>query len=99
MRVTERPQDASNCAAVAPAGPPPMTTTSDSPPTAQRSLTYVLLAYSVGSGTPASTNASCRSRHLLHSPQCVVPCGFMHDRLSSNGTPSSAPRRMTSALL
>ena len=51
-------------------------------------------AYSVGSATPASTNASCRSRHLLHVPQCrgsVGPAmpitGLMHDSVSSNGTP------------
>ena len=64
------------------------------------------LAYSVGSSMPASTNASCRSRHLLHVPQCPrqrlpgdagdLVTGLMHESVSSNGTPSAAPRRMTS---
>src|SRR5207302_1172193 len=56
-------------------------------------------AYVVSSETPASRNASCRSRHLLHVPQCASPAGFMQDSVYSNGTPSATPFRMTSALL
>ena len=54
--------------------------------------------YSVGSPTPAAAKPSRRSRHLLHSPQCLPPAGFMHDIVSSNGTPSDAPSAITSSL-
>src|SRR6185436_2732333 len=38
----------------------------------RRSPTCCLVAYVVGSSTPASTKASWRSRHLLHSPQWMA---------------------------
>src|SRR5207249_3625638 len=58
--------------------------------------TYRESTYAVGSGTPASTKASCRSRHLLHRPQWSGD-GFMHDKVSAKSTPSATPRLMTSA--
>ena len=48
------------------------------------------VAYTVGSSTPASRNASRRSRHLLHRPQCSPSTGCMHESVRSNGTPSAA---------
>ena len=63
-----------------------------------RSFVNRSLAYLVGSSMPASTNALCRSRHLLHVPQCrgsgcpAMPiAGLMHDSVSSNGH-ARAPR-------
>ena len=53
---------------------------------------------SVGSGTPASWKASRRSRHLLHWPQWAPLWGFMHESVSSRGTPRLTPSRMTSLL-
>ena len=45
-----------------------------------------------------TAKACCRSRHLLHAPQWPPSAGFMHDSVSSNGTPSEAPSAMTSSL-
>ena len=47
-------------------------------------------AYAVLSSTPASANASRRSRHLLHCPQWIqappASTGLMHDSVRSSGT-------------
>src|SRR5439155_18467838 len=60
--------------------------------------TYRESMYSVGSGTPASRNASWRSRHLLQTPQWRG-AGFMHDSVTVKSTPSERPRRTTSAFV
>jgi hypothetical protein len=45
---------------------------------------------------PRLLNASRRSRHLLHTPQCRPPRGFIQDNVPSSGTPSSTPSLITS---
>ena len=61
-------------------------------------VSCALAVVAVGSSPPASRNASIRSRHLLHAPQWTRPRGCMHESVSSSGTPSERPRRITSAL-